>query len=215
MKKTVAASMALVAALTLSACGEEETSSKSEANEAAETTKETTVTTTDVEDEEVHPHTPEEPGHNEECAFCNMEVYGHDHTMGAFTAQAITQSGERVFFDDSGCLLNYERKTEEEYLASWVRDYATNEWIEADQAVAVQSDIATPMKYGYAFFSDDSQAETFISENEALNPSSVTWENIDTVANERYMKKMQSMNQSHTDEHDEHTQDSMHSNTHE
>ncbi|MGM9929183.1 MAG: nitrous oxide reductase accessory protein NosL, partial [Bacillus sp. (in: firmicutes)] len=116
------------------------------------------------------------------------------HDMGSFTAQGVTEDGEHVFFDDSGCLLNYERKTGTELAASWVRDYQTDEWVEADDTVVVKSDIATPMKYGYAFFSNQEEADAFIAGHADLNAELVTWDDVDAVSNERYMKKMQKMN---------------------
>ncbi len=202
MKKPVTVAIALSAALALSACGEEEATTK-DVSSNTETSSESVAQTDDQQKEDVQAYTPEEPAKDEKCAFCNMEVYGHSHEMGAFTAQAVTESGERVYFDDSGCLLNYERQQDIEYVASWVRDYETNDWIEADEAVAIKSDIITPMKYGYAFFHHEEHAETFMAENNALNPATVTWDDIDAVAHERYKKKMESMNQSNMNHDDE------------
>lgn len=133
---------------------------------------------------------PSEPANKTVCAFCNMEVYQKDHEMGVFTGQAVTKEGETLFFDDSGCILNYERKAEEKLAKRWVRDYVTSEWIEADAATPVQSAVKTPMKYGYSFFKDEVDAKAFIHENPNLNPALTNWESIDDVANNRYQKKM-------------------------
>lgn len=197
MKKPIAASMALFAALTMSACGDEEVNTN--ADKETETSN-VASNTDDTQHENIHDHDPTEPDHDEVCAFCNMKVYGNDESMGVFTAQAITQSGERVFFDDSGCLLNQQRKTGEEFVVSWVKDLETNEWIEVENSVAVKADIETPMKYGYAFFSNPEQADAYVNNNTELQAEHVTWEQIDEVANERYQKKMQSMQQHHGEE---------------
>ena len=206
MKKPIAASMALLAALTISACGDEKTDTN--------TTKEIETSsiasnTDDNQHEKINDHDPTEPDHGEACAFCNMKVYGSSESMGVFTAQAITQSGERLFFDDSGCLLNLQRKTSEEFVASWVKDLESNEWIEVEESAVVKAAIETPMKYGYAFFSSPEQADAYVNDNTKLQAEHVTWEQIDEVANERYQKKMQSMQQNHGKE----TQHQSHSDT--
>lgn len=134
---------------------------------------------------------PNEPTTDTVCAFCNMKVYAREEQMGVFTAQAITHDHKHLYFDDSGCILNYERKTGDELTQKWVRDYLTSEWVDADTAVPVKSDVQTPMKYGYSFFSNQEDAETFIANHSELQPSITDWESIDSVANERYQKKMQ------------------------
>lgn len=125
------------------------------------------------------------------CAFCNMKIYTKDETMGVFTAQAIDSKGNNIFFDDSGCLLNYERKTGESLQKQWVQDYLTQKWIDVDQSVPVHADVQTPMKYGYAFFETKDNAEKFTSENSDIKAAISSWEEIDNVSNERYKKKME------------------------
>ncbi len=153
--------------------------------------------------QEVVAVTPEpiEPTSESLCVGCQMKIYLKDEEMGQFTAQAVTEDGEHVFFDDSGCLLNYARKTEQEYQAAWVRDYYSLDWIVKDEALAVHSDIKTPMKMGNAFFQEQDEVNQFIEEKTDLHPTPVTWEDIDEVAYERYLKKMQSQNKenSHTE----------------
>lgn len=124
-----------------------------------------------------------------------MKLYGSADVMGAFTAQAITADGERVFFDDSGCLLNAERQEEQKFAQAWVRDMDTMEWISDEEVTIVKADIQTPMKYGYAFFEDQQAAEQYVTENTDLNAAVTDWNAIDEVAYERYKKKMANMNQ--------------------
>lgn len=181
MKKRSMILMAFFLLIILSACGDETAENKKE------TDGQTSAAT-----EEKHDHAdgPHEPGADDVCAFCNMKVYTETDPMGVFTAQAKSKDGDYVFFDDSGCLLNSPRRDEVEYEEKWVRDYVTAEWIDADSAVPVKADLKTPMKYGYAFFKDNESAEKFISENGDKNPAMASWEEIDQMANERYMKKM-------------------------
>lgn len=134
---------------------------------------------------------PIEPTSEDTCAFCNMKIYEKDEEMGAHTAQAVTHDGEHVHFDDIGCLYNYERKTGEEYIASWVRDYQTKEWIAADEATPVSADIKTPMKFGIALFKSQADADNWVKAHPELNPAFTTMEAIDQTAKERMMKKMQ------------------------
>lgn len=183
MKKYLTVFIAFLFILTLSACGDS----------AADKEKQTgtgTGTASVTEEEHDHGEGPHEPGEEDVCAFCNMKVYTEGDHMGVFTAQAKTADGKYVFFDDSGCLLNSERKDDIKYAEKWVRDYVTSEWIEADTGVPVKADLKTPMKYGYAFFTNQESAEKFISENEDKHAELSSWETIDQVANERYMKKM-------------------------
>ena len=182
MKKLFAVMMAVLLMIIVSACGDE--AAENEQKESKETPA------TEVNHEDDHGDGPHEPGADDVCAFCNMKVYTEADPMGVFTAQAKTKDGEYVFFDDSGCLLNITRRDDVEFEEKWVRDYITSEWIHADSATSVKADLKTPMKYGYAFFKDNESAEKFISGNKDKNPALATWEQIDQIANERYMKKM-------------------------
>ena len=142
---------------------------------------------------------PIEPTSEDKCAGCNMKIYLKDEEMGQFTAQALTEDGEYLFFDDSGCLLNAPRKTGETYAETWVRDFYTLEWLETEDALAVHSDIATPMKMGNAFFSSQADVDLFMNDYADLNPTVVTWDDIDAVAFKRYQQKMQNQ-QNNSDE---------------
>ncbi|RSD26705.1 nitrous oxide reductase accessory protein NosL [Mesobacillus subterraneus] len=186
MKKLFAMMLAFLLLIIVSACGNEaaEESEKKDGQEAA-------PTEVKHDHDEDHAEGPHEPGAEDVCAFCNMKVYTEADPMGVFTAQAKTKDGEYVFFDDSGCLLNWPRRDEVEYEEKWVQDYLTSEWIEADSAIPVKADLKTPMKYGYAFFKDEDSAEKFVSENVDKNPVMATWQQIDEISKERFMKKMQ------------------------
>ncbi|MCM3573686.1 nitrous oxide reductase accessory protein NosL [Mesobacillus subterraneus] len=183
MKKIFAVMIAFFLMIIVSACGDE--AAENEQKDGQET-----AATEVKHEEDDHGDGPHEPGADDVCAFCNMKVYEEADPMGVFTAQAKTKDGEYVFFDDSGCLLNITRRDDVEFEEKWVRDYITSEWIDADSAIPVKADLKTPMKYGYAFFNDNESAEKFISENNGKNPVMASWEQINQISKERYMKKM-------------------------
>ena len=182
MKKFSLLLLSLLLVLAMAACNSNDDSSTDTASNNDDTKTEEKVE-------------PIEPTEEDTCAFCGMEILEKDDEMGQFTAEAITEDDEYIFFCDSGCLLNAPRKSGETYKESWVRDYYTLDWLKSDDAIIVHSDIATPMKYGYAFFSSQEDADTFTSDHADLNPTVVTWKNVDEVANERYQKKMQMQEQ--------------------
>lgn len=184
MKKFVLFCSTAILVIFLNACGTEK------ATESSPENQEKNIAATE----------PTEPTEETLCAFCNMKVYTKDNEMGVFTAQGVTEKGEHLHFDDSGCLLNYERKTNEKLTEKWVRNYITSEWVEADSSIPVYSDIETPMKYGYSFFDSEKCAQAFVQENGNLNSSITDWETIDGVAKERFEKKMQMQNGMNKDE---------------
>lgn len=186
-------------ALTLAACNND----TAQKNNSGQEPEEKEVATSQGEAEQ-HAHHDGEPDEHTECAFCNMKVYMKNEEMGAFTAKAITADDEMLFFDDAGCLLNYERDHEDVVLKEkFVRDYNSLDWVPLDDAKIVHADIETPMKYGNAFFSDAASLETFLSDFPEAKETNV--QAIDDVAKERYMKKME-MNGSDHHDHD-HSED--------
>lgn len=192
MKKLSMVLLAMLLLFVFAGCSAEKETAKPE-------NKETKTETTSTDTAKALSTEPIEPTHEDVCHFCNMKIYTKEDKMGEFTAQAIKEDGTHVFFDDSGCLLNASRKYNEDYTKKWVRDYATSEWIEADQAVVVKADIETPMKYGYAFFVNEENATTYINENKTNGVIS-TWDAIDQEANTRYQEKMKKEADMNSDE---------------
>ncbi len=100
---------------------------------------------------------------------CNMEVdqsareinYDRDICVNClmglaekgYTAQAVNEYGEVLWFDDLGCLVEYA-KTDDwkkwggENAKAWIGDCETDEWIDAYKAFYRYGD-RTPMGYGY------------------------------------------------------------------
>lgn len=193
MKKLSLLLMTIFAMVIFTGCGSTDDAAKKD--EKAKTEEKAKADDTAKKEETAKAVEPKEPTAEDKCAFCNMKIYTKDEDMGQFTAQAVTADGKNLFFDDSGCLLNMTRKDETiKYDKKWVRDNDTKEWIEADKAVVVKSDVATPMKYGYSFFKDGAAAEKFIKDNADKHAMKSSWDEIDKVSKERYMKKMQMNN---------------------
>jgi len=70
-----------------------------------------------------------------------------------YSAQAINEYGEVIWFDDLGCLVEYEKSDAwktwgGEQAKVWIGDCETGEWIDAYQAFYRFGD-RTPMGYGY------------------------------------------------------------------
>ena len=128
----------------------------------------------------------QEPTEDTVCFMCNMKVYTKDHEQGVFSAQAIREDGSVVFYDDIGCLLNDEYANEMEN-EKFVRDYATLNWFDVEEAIVVKTDLKSPMNWGYIFFKYQEDADAYMVENPeaAITPL----EQVRTEAMERYKKK--------------------------
>lgn len=192
MKKFKITLTVLATLLLISACGTENKEVSDPDQEDYSIENNTSVDNENAnEDESAHQNMPIEPTDEDMCTFCDMVVYGNDHEMGPYTAQAINSEGEHLFFDDSGCVLNMERKQEKTFTDKWVRDFHTNDWINIEESIVVHGDFPTPMKYGFVFLKDEIEANEFIEENNDKNATLSSWDDIDQVAYERYLKKME------------------------
>lgn len=152
MKIQVGATM-LLAGVLLAGCGNGE---QGQSNETKKVEQTTTAEVLNLIDGRL-----KEPAKDERCAFCHMKVYQKEHKFGGFAAQAIDESGNNLFFDDAGCMLNYERE-HNVTLEKFVRDYDSKEWLKLDDAKIVQASIQTPMNYGFAYFKKEASAKQFM-----------------------------------------------------
>jgi copper chaperone NosL len=90
------------------------------------------------------------------CSECGMSV----DQGSMFLGEAITTDGKKVFFCDIGDMLFHFRKEREKIKVSYVKDYATGEWIEGEKALFVlNKDIKTPMSWGIVAFARQSDAK--------------------------------------------------------
>ncbi len=118
----------------------------------------------------------------EECAECGMLV-SEDRCS---SAALIDRDRERlyIFFDDIGCMLDYERTSADdaEILERYIHDYATREWLDADNAAylfAGPQAIQTPMGSGIAGFATAdaarAQAPGQVMDLDALRAARRAW----------------------------------------
>lgn len=108
------------------------------------------------------------------CPVCRMSVID-EH----FAAQAIDNMGNAENFDDIGCLSIFMRRlgdsANENILATYVKDFKTMEWINAQDAYYVQGRIDTPMSFGIVAFKTESSAQEFAQKIEGKQ---ITWEQV-------------------------------------
>jgi len=94
------------------------------------------------------------------CAQCQMKV-----TSPLYAAQLTLEDGA-VFFDDIGCLVQYERQGKAKGLdihARFVRTADGKAWVALDDAVWVSTKaVRTPMGYGFHAFADRKAADAFL-----------------------------------------------------
>ena len=95
------------------------------------------------------------------CDECSMII-----NEPRFAASYVTTDGEVRRFDDIGGMVAYTHKHVEQVHRFWLHDYNTEEWIQAQDAVIVQSQgLVTPMAWGLAAFASLQEAEQFVAEN--------------------------------------------------
>lgn len=74
------------------------------------------------------------------CAHCHMLVSDPDSA-----AQLITSQGERLYFDDVGCMASYLADNAQRARHSWV--HVGSQWLQAS-AAHYRAGAATPMGFG-------------------------------------------------------------------
>ncbi|WP_243290365.1 nitrous oxide reductase accessory protein NosL [Bacillus sp. FJAT-47783] len=209
MKKCFLFAIVSLFMLALAACG------GAGNNESTEEKSEETVENS-TKEEKVEEVSLKEPDEETECVYCQMTVYTKDSDMGMFSAQALTEDGENLFFDDIGCMLNQERMDNTTFKEKYVRDYNTREWTKLEEATIVKAEIKTPMNYGYAFFTKEDEAKSFIEEHGSDKAKISTLSDIDEVASHRHIKKMEKMKNGSSEDHgEEHDMNDGHADTNE
>ena len=89
------------------------------------------------------------------CATCHMLI-----SEERFAAAVATSGGTIELFDEIGCLLDYRTRHPGSVARSWVHDYTSGQWLDADHAFFVHSDeVATPMGHGFVAFATHEAAE--------------------------------------------------------
>ena len=194
--------LAVPLALSLYACGDEIVKeSEEKVISSQEATDEQRVSVAEQSKWEIDERL-QEPTEDTTCYMCNMKVYTRDHEQGLFSAQAIRDNGEVVFYDDIGCLLNdeYVNKVENE---KFVRDYHTLNWFKVEDASAVKTDMKSPMNWGYIFFKFEKDAKAYIAEHGDAAITSI--DEIRDQAIERHKKKNMNSGEGHNHNHNHST----------
>lgn len=89
------------------------------------------------------------------CAQCRMLI-----SEDRFAAAAKTHDGELQTFDGIGCLLRYAAEHPGAVERSWVHDYESARWLDAQDAFVVRSqELTTPMGDGVIAVSTQEQAD--------------------------------------------------------
>ena len=110
----------------------------------------------------------------DKCADCDMII--NDVRFAAAGIREISAGDyESLLFDDIGDLVRYlAQHKDQTFVASYVHDYDTKAWIEAEKAVYVDSDtLKTPMATGLAASSSQGGAEALAAQ---WNGTIMDWE---------------------------------------
>lgn len=92
------------------------------------------------------------------CDECFMLI-----NESRFAAGFVTIDGQVKRFDDIGCLLLYQKEQNENVAHFWVKDFNTQKWLKADDALFVRSDsIQTPMGFGIIAFKTEEFAQKIL-----------------------------------------------------
>ncbi len=100
-----------------------------------------------------------------ECTQCGMTI--NDERFAAAEIVSAADGEETACtFDDIGCLLEYDhRHADQHVLARYVKDFATRQWLAAQDAAFVRSaQIHSPMGYGLLAAANQTEAEKVRSE---------------------------------------------------
>ena len=90
------------------------------------------------------------------CAFCGRTI------KDPLFASEIIYDGKVYKFDDLSCLSAFQTKHRGDIFGTtYVVDYLTKQWIRADAATIVATDVATPMGSGLLAFADTAKANSF------------------------------------------------------
>ncbi len=155
---------ALILLFVLAACTSEKPQVKEKESEQGATEIETKVMDDSIQVASLVDPRLQEPKEDTVCEMCNMKVYMKEHELGVFSAQAIKEDGTIAFYDDIGCLLNAEVANEENN-AKFVRDFVTKEWAKVEDVTIVKTELKSPMNWGYIYFVNKADADTYIQEN--------------------------------------------------
>lgn len=86
------------------------------------------------------------------CGHCAMLVSDRAHG-----AQLVDTRGERLFFDDVGCMVAWEREHPQRMARHWVRRGDAQDWV-APEETGFQGGVRSPMDFGFQAVAAGGQA---------------------------------------------------------
>ncbi len=89
------------------------------------------------------------------CGHCAMLIQDRDAA-----AELVTPKGERVFFDDVGCMVSWIDERKEPAAHAWVRAPGGSSWVDA-RATRYAQGVRTPMDYGFVAAGDGANVVTY------------------------------------------------------
>ena len=90
------------------------------------------------------------------CSFCGMDI------SQPVLASEIIYNGKVYKFDDLACMNAFKTKrSETAHAPTFVVDFATKQWIRAEGATIVATNVETPMGSGLIGFADSARARQF------------------------------------------------------
>jgi len=97
------------------------------------------------------------------CKVCNMSIVHNE-----YAGQIVLKNGDYETFDDIGCLMDYiELNGDGEVGAAYIKNKATNEWIDVYKAIYVYNkNYWTPMNYGVIAFATKDEAKEWMNDEE-------------------------------------------------
>lgn len=97
------------------------------------------------------------------CEVCNMSIVHNE-----YAGQIVLKNGDYETFDDIGCLMDYiELNGDGEVGAAYIKNKATNEWIDVYKAIYVYNkNYWTPMNYGVIAFATKDEAKEWMNDEE-------------------------------------------------
>jgi hypothetical protein len=72
-----------------------------------------------------------------------------------FAAQLLTERGDRLYYDDPGCLVHHLDDKKPSVAGMWVREAGGERWLSARAARYVRSSARTPMDFGFEARADE------------------------------------------------------------
>lgn len=89
------------------------------------------------------------------CGHCAMLIQDREAA-----AELVTPKGERVFFDDVGCLVSWIDEKKQQPAHAWARAPGGGSWVDA-RATRYAQGARTPMDYGFVAAGDGANAISF------------------------------------------------------